>query len=230
MLKRKTMAVPVVLGTALFLGLSPVGAAEAADTDAGALEALGSTDGIPSSTEGNAEDTGNAPAAAAPTGDTAETTETTESAAPRSAATAIIMRDGSPVAFDTLEAAVADARDGEEILVEGAFELSAPLTVSGGKSITLRATGATTVTRGDTYPQAGGKPQGLVRVTGRSGLALIGDSSVTSSYGIKVNGGSTWAGRRASPAPTASRSPAAPPSPSRAPSRSTPSTPRFRSP
>lgn len=95
--------------------------------------------------------------------------ETTRDAASGSAS---IDRDGGAVTYDTLDAAIKDARDGETILVSGELEVTGTITISSGRHVTLRATGACTVTRSDSFVQTGGKELGMIRLSGGSALTL----------------------------------------------------------
>lgn len=84
-----------------------------------------------------------------------------------------IARDGGAVAFPTLEEAVDAAASGETIDVSGALTISRPLTIE-GKSVTLRATDSTVITRAADYPLSGGKPDAMVRIGAGGALVARG--------------------------------------------------------
>ena len=88
------------------------------------------------------------------------------------AATATIQRDGAPVNFDTLAAAVADAKTGETITISGTHVLDAPITLADDRRLTIRTDEGATLVRGDGFPQQNGKVVGMIKLDGTSALAL----------------------------------------------------------
>lgn len=118
------------------------------------------------STTAPAED---APAetATAPAEDAEPTSE-----AGTSAGTVAIVRGGDRTEYGSLTEAARAAQDGDAIEVSGALSISEPVTVDAGRSITLRATADTTITRAEQFPQEGGKAAGMFRLSDGASLTL----------------------------------------------------------
>lgn len=93
-----------------------------------------------------------------------------------------IQRDGAAVHFDSISEAINDAKNNEVIDIAGTFVLSAPIEITGGKTITLHADGDVEFLRAKEYPQAGGKPKGLVKVLDKSSLNLAVDDAKDISF------------------------------------------------
>lgn len=108
-----------------------------------------------------------APATSAPAGDAEPTSE-----ADASAGTVALVHDGERTAYGSLVEAARAAQDGDAIEVSGALSISEPVTVDAGRSITLRATADTTVTRAEQFPQEGGKAAGMFRLSDGASLTL----------------------------------------------------------
>lgn len=108
-----------------------------------------------------------APAASAPAEDAEPTSE-----ADASAGTVAIVRGGDRTEYGSLTEAARAAQDGDAIEVSGALSISEPVTVDAGRSITLRATADTTITRAEQFPQEGGKAAGMFRLSDDASLTL----------------------------------------------------------
>ncbi|WP_329740123.1 M60 family metallopeptidase [Enorma massiliensis] len=110
-----------------------------------------------------------APAAAtsAPAEDAEPTSE-----ADASAGTVALVHDGERTAYGSLVEAARAAQDGDVIEVSGTLSISEPVAVDAGRSITLRATADTTVTRAEQFPQEGGKAAGMFRLSDGASLTL----------------------------------------------------------
>lgn len=89
-----------------------------------------------------------------------------------SAGTVAIVRGGERTAYGSLVEAARAAQDGDAIEVSGALSISEPVTVDAGRSITLRATADTTITRAEQFPQEGGKAAGMFRLSDGASLTL----------------------------------------------------------
>lgn len=132
------------------------------------------------------------PAYAATT-DTAGETSSTADGSDDSLATSLdmsvsITRDSGVETFSTLEDAVDGAISGETIAVSGAITISRPLAVA-GKTVTIRATAPTVITRHTEYPQSGGKPDAMVRIG--AGGALTVESATSSRDTLVFDGANT---------------------------------------
>lgn len=112
-----------------------------------------------------------ATAPAAATSAPAEDAEPT-SEADASAGTVALVHDGERTAYGSLVEAARAAQDGDAIEVSGALSISEPVAVDAGRSITLRATADTTVTRAEQFPQEGGKAAGMFRLSDGASLTL----------------------------------------------------------
>ena len=108
-----------------------------------------------------------APASSAPAEDAEPTSE-----ADASAGTVAIVRGGDRTEYSSLTEAARAAQDGDAIEVSGALSISEPVTVDAGRSITLRATADTTITRAEQFPQEGGKAAGMFRLSDGASLTL----------------------------------------------------------
>lgn len=108
-----------------------------------------------------------APAASAPAEDAEPTSE-----ADASAGTVAIVRGGDRTEYSLLTEAARAAQDGDAIEVSGALSISEPVTVDASRSITLRATADTTITRAEQFPQEGGKAAGMFRLSDGASLTL----------------------------------------------------------
>lgn len=108
-----------------------------------------------------------APAASAPAEDAEPTSE-----ADASAGTVAIVRGGDRTEYGSLIEAARAAQDGDAIEVSGALSISEPVTVDASRSITLRATADTTITRAEQFPQEGGKAAGMFRLSDGASLTL----------------------------------------------------------
>ncbi|WP_419058169.1 M60 family metallopeptidase [Enorma massiliensis] len=117
--------------------------------------------------DSSAGTTAPAPATSAPAGDAEPTSE-----ADASAGTVALVHDGERTAYGSLVEAARAAQDGDAIEVSGALSISEPVTVDAGRSITLRATADTTVTRAEQFPQEGGKAAGMFRLSDGASLTL----------------------------------------------------------
>ena len=112
-----------------------------------------------------------ATAPAAATSAPAEDAEPT-SEADASAGTVAIVRGGDRTEYGSLTEAARAAQDGDAIEVSGTLSISEPVAVDAGRSITLRATADTTVTRAEQFPQEGGKAAGMFRLSDGASLTL----------------------------------------------------------
>lgn len=108
-----------------------------------------------------------APAASAPAEDAEPTSE-----AGASAGTVAIVRGGGRTEYSSLTEAARAAQDGDAIEVSGALSISEPVTIDASRSITLRATADTTITRAEQFPQEGGKAAGMFRLSDGASLTL----------------------------------------------------------
>lgn len=89
-----------------------------------------------------------------------------------SAGTVAIVRGGDRTEYSLLTEAARAAQDGDAIEVSGTLSISEPVAVDAGRSITLRATADTTVTRAEQFPQEGGKAAGMFRLSDGASLTL----------------------------------------------------------
>lgn len=89
-----------------------------------------------------------------------------------SAGTVAIVRGDERTAYGSLVEAARAAQDGDAIEVSGALSISEPVAVDAGRSITLRATADTTVTRAEQFPQEGGKAAGMFHLSDGASLTL----------------------------------------------------------
>ncbi|WP_368285179.1 M60 family metallopeptidase [Enorma massiliensis] len=89
-----------------------------------------------------------------------------------SAGTVALVHDGERTAYGSLVEAARAAQDGDAIEVSGALSISEPVTVDASRSITLRATADTTITRAEQFPQEGGKAAGMFRLSDGASLTL----------------------------------------------------------
>lgn len=117
--------------------------------------------------DSSAGTTAPAPASSAPAEDAEPTSE-----ADASAGTVALVHDGERTACDSLVEAARAAQDGDAIEVSGTLSISEPVTVDAGRSITLRATADTTITRAEQFPQEGGKAAGMFRLSDGASLTL----------------------------------------------------------
>lgn len=117
--------------------------------------------------DASASATAPAPAASAPAEDAEPTSE-----AGASADTVTIVRGGDRTEYSSLTEAARAAQDGDAIEVSGALSISEPVTVDADRSITLRATADTTITRAEQFPQEGGKAAGMFRLSDGASLTL----------------------------------------------------------
>ncbi len=108
-----------------------------------------------------------APASSAPAEDAEPTSE-----ADASAGTVALVHDGERTAYDSLVEAARAAQDGDAIEVSGTLSISEPVTVDASRSITLRATADTTITRAEQFPQEGEKAAGMFRLSDGASLTL----------------------------------------------------------
>lgn len=108
-----------------------------------------------------------APAASAPAEDAEPTSE-----ADASAGTVAIVRGGDRTEYGSLIEAARAAQDGDAIEVSGALSISEPVTIDASRSITLRATADTTITRAEQFPQESGKAAGMFRLSDGASLTL----------------------------------------------------------
>lgn len=134
----------------------------------------------PAPTEDASAETATVPAEDASAGATAPAPATSahaEDAEPTSeagasAGTVAIVRGGDRTEYSSLTEAARAAQDGDAIEVSGALSISEPVTVDAGRSITLRATADTTITRAEQFPQEGGKAAGMLRLSDGASLTL----------------------------------------------------------
>lgn len=117
--------------------------------------------------DSSAGTTAPAPATSAPAEDAEPTSE-----ADASAGTVAIVRGGDRAEYSSLTEAARAAQDGDAIEVSGTLSISEPVAVDAGRSITLRATADTTVTRAEQFPQEGGKAAGMFRLSDGASLTL----------------------------------------------------------
>ena len=147
-------------------------AAPAEDAPADTTEPVPAEDASAETATVPAEDasagtTAPAPATSTPAEDAEPTSE-----ADASASTVAIVHDGERTAYDSLVEAARAAQDGDAIEVSGTLGISEPVAVDAGRSITLRATADTTVTRAEQFPQEGGKAAGMFRLSDGASLTL----------------------------------------------------------
>lgn len=134
----------------------------------------------PAPTEDASAETATVPAEDASAGTTAPAAATSahaEDAEPTSeagasAGTVAIVRGSDRTEYGSLTEAARAAQDGDAIEVSGALSISEPVTVDAGRSITLRATADTTITRAEQFPQEGGKAAGMFRLSDGASLTL----------------------------------------------------------
>ena len=169
---------PAVLGTVLAASLALPGAEaqaapaspalpDTAHTEDAASPAAGAeheTDGV------GAADTDAAPAAPTTPPDSDGTAS--DGSADSSQAPIAIVRGGARIAFETLNAAVQAAQTGDVVEVAGDIAIAEPVVLDTGRAITLRATGAATISRAAGFPLEGGKTAGMFRLLGSSSLTL----------------------------------------------------------
>lgn len=108
-----------------------------------------------------------AAASSAPAEDAEPTSE-----ADASAGTVALVHDGQRTAYGSLVEAARAAQDGDAIEVSGTLGISEPVAVDAGRSITLRATADTTITRAEQFPQESGKAAGMFRLSDGASLTL----------------------------------------------------------
>lgn len=134
----------------------------------------------PAPAEDASAETVTAPAEDASAGATAPTPATSAHAedaeptseADASAGTVAIVRGGDRTEYGSLIEAARAAQDGDAIEVSGALSISEPVTIDASRSITLRATADTTITRAEQFPQEGGKAAGMFRLSDGASLTL----------------------------------------------------------
>lgn len=134
----------------------------------------------PAPTEDASAETATVPAEDASAGTTAPAAATSAPAedaeptseADASAGTVALVHDGERTAYGSLTEAARAAQDGDAIEVSGALSISEPVTVDASRSITLRATADTTITRAEQFPQEGGKAAGMFRLSDGASLTL----------------------------------------------------------
>ena len=117
--------------------------------------------------DSSAGTTAPAPATSAPAEDAEPTSE-----ADASAGTVALVRGGDRTEYSSLIEAARAAQDGDAIEVSGALSISEPVTIDASRSITLRATADTTITRAEQFPQEGGKAAGIFRLSDGASLTL----------------------------------------------------------
>lgn len=117
--------------------------------------------------DSSAGTTAPAPATSAPAEDAEPTSE-----ADASVGTVALVHDGERTAYGSLVEAARAAQDGDAIEVSGALSISEPVTVDASRSITLRATTDTTITRAEQFPQEGEKAAGMFRLSDGASLTL----------------------------------------------------------
>ena len=117
--------------------------------------------------DSSAGTTAPAPASSAPAEDAEPTSE-----ADASAGTVALVHDGERTAYGSLVEAARAAQDGDAIEVSGTLSISEPVTVDASRSITLRATADTTITRAEQFPQEDGKAAGMFRLSDGASLTL----------------------------------------------------------
>lgn len=125
------------------------------------------TDATAPAEDASAGATAPAAASSAPAEDAEPTSE-----ADASAGTVAIVRGGERTAYDSLVEAARAAQDGDAIEVSGTLSISEPVAVDAGRSITLRATANTTITRAEQFPQESGKAAGMFRLSDGASLTL----------------------------------------------------------
>lgn len=147
-------------------------AAPAEDAPADTTEPVPAEDASAETATVPAEDsfagtTAPAPATSAPSEDAEPTSE-----ADASAGTVALVHDGERTAYDSLVEAARAAQGGDAIEVSGTLSISEPVAVDASRSITLRATADTTITRAEQFPQEGGKAAGMFRLSDGASLTL----------------------------------------------------------
>ncbi|HJG30567.1 MAG TPA: M60 family metallopeptidase [Collinsella ihuae] len=169
---------PAVLGTVLAASLALPGAEAQAAPASPALPDTAHTEDAASpaaDTEHETDGTDDADADGAPaTPTTPSDSDDTASdgSADSSRAPIAIVRDGARIAFETLNAAVQAAQTGDVVEVAGDIAIAEPVVLDAGRAITLRATGAATISRAAGFPLEGGKTAGMFRLLGGSSLTL----------------------------------------------------------
>ncbi|MDN0054548.1 M60 family metallopeptidase [Collinsella ihumii] len=169
---------PAVLGTVLVASLAlPRAEAQAAPASpalpdtAHTEDAVSPAAGAEHETDGaggaNADD-----APATPTTPSGSDSATSDGSADSSQAPIAIVRGGARIAFETLNAAVQAAQTGDVVEVAGDIAIAEPVVLDAGRAITLRATGAATISRAAGFPLEGGKTAGMFRLLGSSSLTL----------------------------------------------------------
>lgn len=141
---------------------APADSADPAPTE----DASAETATVPAE-DSSAGATAPAPASSAPAEDAEPTSE-----ADASAGTVALVRGGDRAEYSSLTEAARAAQDGDAIEVSGALSISEPVAVDAGRSITLRATADTTITRAEQFPQEGGKAAGMFRLSDGASLTL----------------------------------------------------------
>lgn len=141
---------------------APADSADPAPTE----DASAETATVPAE-DSSAGATAPAPASSAPAEDAEPTSE-----ADASAGTVALVRGGERTAYDSLVEAARAAQDGDAIEVSGTLSISEPVAVDAGRSITLRATANTTITRAEQFPQESGKAAGMFRLSDGASLTL----------------------------------------------------------
>lgn len=169
---------PAVLGTVLAASLALPGAEAQAAPASPALPDTAHTEDAASPATGAEHETDGAGAADTDAAPTAPTTPsdsdsaTSDGSADSSQAPIAIVRGGAHVAFETLNAAVQAAQTGDVVEVAGDIAIAEPVVLDAGRAITLRATGAATISRAAGFPLEGGKTAGMFRLFGGSSLTL----------------------------------------------------------
>lgn len=141
---------------------APADSADPAPTEDASAEAAT----VPAE-DSSAGATAPAPASSAPAEDAEPTSE-----ADASAGTVALVRGGDRAEYSSLTEAARAAQDGDAIEVSGTLSISEPVAVDAGRSITLRATADTTITRAEQFPQESRKAAGMFRLSDGASLTL----------------------------------------------------------
>ena len=169
---------PAVLGTVLAASLALPGAEAQAAPASPALPDTAHTEDAASPAAGAEHETGGEGAAdtddapATPTTPPGSDDAVSDGSADSSQAPIAIVRDGARIAFETLNAAVQAAQTGDVVEVAGDIAIAEPVVLDAGRAITLRTTGAATISRAAGFPLEGGKTAGMFRLLGSSSLTL----------------------------------------------------------
>ena len=169
---------PAVLGTVLAASLALPGAEAQAAPASPALPDTAHTEDAASPAAGAEHETDGAGGAnaddapATPTTPSGSDDTASDGSADSSRAPIAIVRDGARIAFETLNAAVQAAQIGDVVEVAGDIAIAEPVVIDAGRAITLRATGAATISRTADFPLEGGKTAGMFRLLGGSSLTL----------------------------------------------------------